>query len=477
MNDDTGLPTLPHRSPKKKWLIAAVPVLLLAIALAVGGVTYLSRDQTLAVSGVTVGGADVGGLTYDEIVQKTTALVDEWAFTVALGDHSETASAWQLGIAPDAQTAAHAALETSAALTWFQWLNPFRSIPVPLTTTVDRQTLQSYLTQTFPETNPVVAQEPEVTYDPELGSWTVTPGVPGQGAAAASVLPTLLEQVRDGQPGRVSVTVDTVTPIVSDAEANATAAELNRRINTLPSLSVAGHTVYTITAADFADWVRLTPDGVHGGFRIGFDEGRITTALDNKLAETLTQEAEPEVQLRDASGNQTLAIAGQEGWALASTTQAAALIATALDAGESAVLELPGVITAPEVKIADIGPVHPGAHWADVNLTTQTLTLFDGATPIKTIWISSGKPETPTPQGSHPVASGQKSLNATLRGSDFYYEHVVWVGWNNMYGVHSAYWHGNFGRPQSHGCVNVSPDEIMDVYNWLAAGDYIEVHE
>jgi hypothetical protein len=29
--------------------------------------------------------------------------------------------------------------------------------------------------------------------------------------------------------------------------------------------------------------------------------------------------------------------------------------------------------------------------------------------------------------------------------------------------IHSTYWHNNFGEPISHGCVNVRPEDAMDL--------------
>ncbi|MDR0435181.1 MAG: L,D-transpeptidase family protein [Propionibacteriaceae bacterium] len=463
---------------KKKWLLALlIFLLILLLALVTGGITYLTRDKTKAVGGVTIGGVDVGGMTQSEIEQKTVDITNGWMFTVVLGDHSEVANVKQLGVNVDAEATAQAAMQVSDGASLLHWINPFSRIPVEVTASIDIKQLQTYLIQTFPEVPTTPAKEPEVVYDHDLGEWVVAPGAPGQGVSAASVLPALVEMVLSGEPGTLQIGTGAIDPVVSAESAQRSVTELQRLISNMPTVIAGNATPYTFTVEDFTDWLLLTPDGVSGGYVIGFDESKIVVALETTLAEQFFQEALPEVQLRDAAGNQTLAIAGREGLTLADPAQAAAAIAASLAAGDGVPPTLQWQVTTPEVKIAVIGPVHPGEHWADVNLTTQTLTLFDGATPVHTIWISSGKPETPTPQGHHPVAAGQKDLDATLIGRDFHYEHVTWIGWSNVYGVHSAYWHGNFGRPQSHGCVNVSPDQIMEVYNWLDIGDYIEVHE
>lgn len=57
-------------------------------------------------------------------------------------------------------------------------------------------------------------------------------------------------------------------------------------------------------------------------------------------------------------------------------------------------------------------------------------------------------------------------------GAGYYYiEEVVWTTFfYSGYALHSAYWHDAFGRPRSHGCVNLSLYDAWWLYNWSAAG-------
>jgi hypothetical protein len=34
------------------------------------------------------------------------------------------------------------------------------------------------------------------------------------------------------------------------------------------------------------------------------------------------------------------------------------------------------------------------------------------------------------------------------------------------YAFHSAFWHDRFGRPRSHGCINLAPRDAKWLYNW-----------
>jgi lipoprotein-anchoring transpeptidase ErfK/SrfK len=44
------------------------------------------------------------------------------------------------------------------------------------------------------------------------------------------------------------------------------------------------------------------------------------------------------------------------------------------------------------------------------------------------------------------------------------------------YGLHGTYWHANFGRPMSHGCVNLPTYEAQWLFNWAPVGTLVNVH-
>ena len=45
---------------------------------------------------------------------------------------------------------------------------------------------------------------------------------------------------------------------------------------------------------------------------------------------------------------------------------------------------------------------------------------------------------------------------------------VPWVSFFHLTGVafHGTYWHNDFGRPHSHGCVNMPTEEAKWLYRW-----------
>ena len=41
--------------------------------------------------------------------------------------------------------------------------------------------------------------------------------------------------------------------------------------------------------------------------------------------------------------------------------------------------------------------------------------------------------------------------------------------------LHGTYWHGNFGVPMSHGCVNLPTEAAVWLYDWAPVGTWLEI--
>lgn len=114
--------------------------------------------------------------------------------------------------------------------------------------------------------------------------------------------------------------------------------------------------------------------------------------------------------------------------------------------------------------------------WIDLSITSQTLVLYEGATPVYATLVSSGRDGLGDPKETYSTPTGtfrvyQKHVTTTMDSSvaDSEYElrDVPWVMYfQGGYALHAAYWHDDFGKPRSHGCVNLSPIDARYVFNW-----------
>lgn len=136
--------------------------------------------------------------------------------------------------------------------------------------------------------------------------------------------------------------------------------------------------------------------------------------------------------------------------------------------------------------ITRIDPVEPPSDigledtWISVDLTHQSLVAYAGRTPVYATLVSTGRvraPEDPlrdmrTPPGLYRLRS--KHVTHTMDGDHavdgpYSIEDVPYVMYFQLaYALHSAFWHNGFGRPRSHGCVNLAPLDARWIFNWAS---------
>jgi lipoprotein-anchoring transpeptidase ErfK/SrfK len=121
-----------------------------------------------------------------------------------------------------------------------------------------------------------------------------------------------------------------------------------------------------------------------------------------------------------------------------------------------------------------------GERWIDVDSATQTLVAYEGPRPVYATLVSTGRGPADsgnaTPLGIHRIwvklfASDMANVQREDREAHYSLEDVPYVQFfDNAVALHGTYWHGDFGHPRSHGCVNLSP---LDAH-WMF--DFTEPH-
>ncbi len=121
--------------------------------------------------------------------------------------------------------------------------------------------------------------------------------------------------------------------------------------------------------------------------------------------------------------------------------------------------------------------VDPKQKWIEVSLATQTLSVYKDNEVVREIKVSAGIPggkDTATPTGIFNIqikVAGVHMGDGQITSDPLAYElpGVPWVGYFELeHGValHGAYWHNDFGRPRSHGCINLRPEDALWLYRW-----------
>lgn len=114
-----------------------------------------------------------------------------------------------------------------------------------------------------------------------------------------------------------------------------------------------------------------------------------------------------------------------------------------------------------------------------VTIADQQLAYFFDNIELERFAISGGVASMPTPKGTFTVLDKVPSKNYGGTGFNFYYPDTKWnLHFTTRYWryyIHGAYWHNNFGKPMSHGCVNVRYDQMERLYNFSQVGTAITI--
>jgi hypothetical protein len=116
--------------------------------------------------------------------------------------------------------------------------------------------------------------------------------------------------------------------------------------------------------------------------------------------------------------------------------------------------------------------VGPDERWIDICLSTQTLVAYEGDQPVFATVVSTGRSADgfATPTGSFSILTKHVSTtmdNTTMGAEAYSIEDVPWTMYfHESYALHGAFWHNNFGRERSHGCVNLSPADARWLFFW-----------
>jgi lipoprotein-anchoring transpeptidase ErfK/SrfK len=138
------------------------------------------------------------------------------------------------------------------------------------------------------------------------------------------------------------------------------------------------------------------------------------------------------------------------------------------------------------IAVATEPPAASAEHatWIDVAALQGWLVAYEREVPVYATMISAGKlgavkpdpsaarhqPPATTPLGTYRVT--EKLLTTTLQselddGSDYVHDEVPWSQrFLDIYLLHTAYWHDQWGEGHSGGCVNLAPADAKWLFGW-----------
>jgi lipoprotein-anchoring transpeptidase ErfK/SrfK len=115
--------------------------------------------------------------------------------------------------------------------------------------------------------------------------------------------------------------------------------------------------------------------------------------------------------------------------------------------------------------------------WIDISIKDQTLVAYIGQRPVYATLVSTGRGGLGDPEKVPATVRGtfmiyQKDVSSTMDGDEdegdsINLRDVPFVQYfHKGFALHGTYWHDEFGKIRSHGCVNLSPIDSAWLFEW-----------
>jgi lipoprotein-anchoring transpeptidase ErfK/SrfK len=139
-------------------------------------------------------------------------------------------------------------------------------------------------------------------------------------------------------------------------------------------------------------------------------------------------------------------------------------------------LPAPGLVI-PELKKDRAKFAERGRKWISVSIDKQVLVAYEGERPVYGALVSTGRGGMSDPSETTATIRGTfliraKHVSGTMDGDEasddsFDLRDVPYIQYfHEGYALHAAYWHDDFGRTRSHGCVNLAPADAAWLFEW-----------
>ena len=479
----------PRRRRWPIWAAAASFFLLLAGA-GIGGYAYASHYENLAVPGTSVAGTDVAGMSREEIVRVVQERAQGATVDIS-GDVSATASLGDLGTTVDAEATADAVMARGDGIVdRFEALVSEQSVPV--VTTSDEQAAADYASSLIPP-DQAKAVNATVVLDQDGRTFSTTPASSGTSLDSSAMAAAAQEAAGSLSPASVEVSFNVSEPAVSDAQAREVADKANSWVGQEVTITVAATqdqdaVTYTADPEDKASWIILG-SSVDSPPTLSVDSDKVGQWVS---AQAQDAHVDPVNGKRNVNTKGTVVatpLEAEDGRSINNAEAVAADIVTSLGQGKAYTGSFETTVvkaTWEERTIADgaeklIYQAAPGEKWIDVNLSSYTVTAYEGATVVHgPVTIVDGAKETPTVTGTYQVYlqyPSQTMEGDNVDGTRYRTEDVPWVTYfHSGYAFHGAPWRSDFGYSASHGCVNMPSADAQWIYNWAEIGTTVVSH-
>lgn len=473
-------------SARTKWLVAALLLVLILCGGALAAAHMYFRTHVMP--GITVMGENVSGLDRQALTERINARMDAATATLDVEGTTRTASLKELGITVDTEKAIDEVFALTSSVNG-QLKAAFSGVDIQPTTAVDDAALTDFATHLVADAS-VRVENATVSFNADAASFVTTPAREGKKVNVEQVKEAAQKLAASLAPLNATIEVSHQQPKVTTQMAEESAAAANRLVATEVSLT-DGITVFQPSAAEKAAWLSLTVDdsGLKGPV---VDDAKVTEWV-TKTADSTNEEPVKGVKNVNSRGVEvSVHSEGKPGWKVTNAEAVAKELLAAFRSGNAYAGDFDYDEAKPEFEtrlIADgagslIYHAAPGEKWIDINLSSNTVSAYEGATIVQgPVYMVPGAPETPTVTGTFKVwhqnpLQTMRGLNAD--GTPYETPNVPWATYfHGDFALHGAPWRSSFGwngPGGSHGCVNMPVDSAQWIYEWADIGTTVVSH-
>ena len=430
------------------------------LALAAGAASLM-----LIAPGTRVAGVSVGFMTPGMAAEAVSTRMASTEVQLTGAGAGERLAGADLGASIDA-----AGLTDQAFADRPMWnLGAWMGEPITADVSLDAETADSALRAAVPSSY-TPATDATVVFDPAAQAYTATAAEPGTGVSVDDLTTAFTDAVTAGKTSfDYSADPAAVPPLITDAKAAETVEQLNAMVAEA-GFYVGEERTVPVAPDVVASW--LTVEAVDGELQISADAAKIQPAVD-ALPAQVNRDTVNATNIVDSDGKVLKALTeGAEGRVLGDTSTTASDFAEKLGGGD-ATFALP--VTATPFEATSL------FRRVEVDLSEQRTYLYENEKLVKSWAVSTGANGTPTDKGRFRVYAQlrtQDMRGTNADGSKYVTENVPFITYfNGDEALHGTYWHSNFGRPMSHGCVNMTIDAARYVWEFATKGTEVWVHD
>lgn len=469
-----------------KVLLVALAALIALLVVSLTSIALYFQDRGLL--GTSIAGHDISRMSQQEVADLVTSEAQAVRVALTVDSDTDDLTLSDLGTNVDVDETVNRAFERNKT-PWTRIVSMFHSKDYPVEVTVDQNKLNEY-SKNFADEKGNAPVDAAVTLDEETGEFRVSEAEVGHSVDLSELKATAMRSAQTLQSQQVTIDLVELAPAVSTTDAQSVADEANSIVE-LPVEIHGRSDTHSPSATEKASWITIGDDDDNFG-DISIDEDA-ATAWVVTLGHSTSIEPVSGVRNVNSRGEVTLTVSsGSPGYLVNNEEEVAQALIDAIHAKS----EYSGSFSYDTIEqtfenrlIADGAEslayaAAPGEKWIDINLSTTTVTGYEGATPVHgPVYMVPGAPETPTVTGSFKVWSKVPSQTMTgfnVDGTRYRTEGVPWILYfHGGYAVHGAPWRSSFGWSGpggSHGCVNMPVGPAKALYDWASVGTPVVSH-